>query len=611
MHLTMRKISFLLTFLLTLIWLPGIVKAQSLTISGTVTGSANQPLADVSILVKNTGQGTTTDRQGAFTVSAPANAELVISAQGYQSRLVAVNGKQVLVIQLIEDIARLDEVVVTGLATSVKRRNLANAVATISSRELNGVAPAQTFDAAINGKIPGAYINANSGAPGGGVTVKLRGVTSVFGNTQPLYVVDGVFVDNTATSAGINAITGAAAGGSPTSNQDNPSSRIADLRAEDIENIEILKGASAAAIYGSKAAAGVIIITTKRGKNGRSKISVSQDLGWIKARRLLGVRTFTADRAASLSNDPNASAALRAQFLAAEAAGKIFDYEKEVYGNTAFARNSLLSMSGGNEKTGFYFSVAHKDEEGIVQRTGYNNTSFRLNLDHRINDRIKVALSTNYINSSSDRGLQGNDNAGVTLGVALSSTPGFADLHKDALGNYPANPFAASNPLQTIELMRNNEGVNRFISGGNIEAILQKSATSQTRLVARGGVDFYHLETNALFPSNLQFQAVNKGISIQGGTENLSANYIISLVNNSVVSNKVTLTTSAGITGESGNYNNLLNVATQVISGQSNVDQAGALTATQFRVKYRNDGFFCTGRSPDLRRCDSNRWYQV
>ena len=161
--------------------------------------------------------------------------------------------------------ARLDEVVVTGLATSVKRRNLANSVATISSKQLNGVAPAQTFDAALNGKIPGAYINANSGAPGGGISVKLRGVTSVFGNTQPLYVLDGVYLDNTATSGGLNAVTAAAAGGNA-STQDNPSSRIADLRAEDIENIEILKGASAAAIYGARAAAGVVIITTKRGK---------------------------------------------------------------------------------------------------------------------------------------------------------------------------------------------------------------------------------------------------------------------------------------------------------------------------------------------------------
>ena len=220
-------------------------------------------------------------------LSVPQNAVLIISATGYKTQTIKAGESTELQIKLAEDVSRLDEVVVTGLSTSVKRRNLANAVATITSKELNGTAPAQTFDAALEGKISGAYINANSGAPGGGISVKLRGVTSVYGNTQPLYVVDGVFVDNTSTSAGLNAVTSALANGATTSNQDNPSSRIADLRAEDIENIEILKGASAAAIYGSKAAAGVVIITTKRGKQGKTNISLSQDLGLYKTKKII------------------------------------------------------------------------------------------------------------------------------------------------------------------------------------------------------------------------------------------------------------------------------------------------------------------------------------
>jgi TonB-dependent SusC/RagA subfamily outer membrane receptor len=180
---------------------------------------------------------------------------------------------------MVEDIARLDEIVVSGVSTAIKRRNLANAVVTINATQLNGVAPAQTFDQALNGKIVGANINANSGTPGGGLSVKLRGVTSIYGNTQPLYIIDGVFVDNTATSAGLNYITGAAAGGAFTSTQDNPSGRISDINAEDIQNVEILKGASAAAIYGSRAAAGVIIITTKKDSQERQG-SLFQDLGY-------------------------------------------------------------------------------------------------------------------------------------------------------------------------------------------------------------------------------------------------------------------------------------------------------------------------------------------
>jgi len=573
--------------------LPASLLAQNKTLTGKITDANGNPIAGVSIVVKQTTQGTATDAEGKFKLIVPANATIIISSTGFKSQTIKADAIAAdLVIKLQEDVAHLDEVVVTGLATSVKRRNLANAVATISSKELNGVAPAQTFDAALEGKISGAYINANSGAPGGGISVKLRGVTSVYGNTQPLYVVDGVFVDNTATSGGLNVVTNALANGSPTSNQDNPSSRIADLRAEDIENIEILKGASAAAIYGSKAAAGVVIITTKRGKQGKTQISVSQDVGFIKARKLLGVRTFTAARAASLSSDSATGVALSQQFLAAQAAGQIYDYEKEVYGNTGFARNTVLSMSGGNEKTNFYFSAAQKDEGGIVKNTGYRNSSLRLNLDHRISDNIKIGLSTNYVNSLADRGLTGNDNSGVSLGIALSSTPSFAQLHPDAQGNYPNNPFAASNPLQTIALMENNESVNRFITGVTLDAGLQKSNRSVTKIIARGGLDFYNLVTTALFPSNLQFEAVNKGTSIQGFTQNLNVNYILSLVNTFTPSDKLSFTSSAGLTQENGNYDNLLNVATQTIAGQSNVNQAGALNATQFRSKYQNNGIF-------------------
>jgi len=589
----MRKYFWLLAGWILLALLPGQVFSQNKTVTGKVVDAQGNPVVGASVVIKQTSQGTATDAEGNFKLMVGPNAVIIISSAGFTSQTLKAdqldaNGR----IRLTEDITHLDEVVVTGLTTSVKRRNLSNAVETISARELSGVAPAQTLDGALEGKITGAYINANTGAPGGGISVKLRGVTSVYGNTQPLYVVDGVFVDNTATSGGMNVITNALADGSVTSNQDNPSSRIADIRAEDIENIEILKGASAAAVYGSRAAAGVIIITTKKGKQGRTKVSVSQDLGFIKARKLLGVRTFTADRAASLARDSATGVRLKNEFLGAQSAGQIYDYEREVYGNTGFARNTVLSLSGGNANTGVYFSAAQKDEGGIVKNTGYRNSSLRLNIDHRINDNIKVGVSTNYVNSSADRSVSGNDNVGISLGIALSSTPSFAQLHPDANGNYPNNPFANSNPLQTIAYMRNNEAVNRFITGLSLEAILQKSYKSNTRFVARGGIDFYNLETNVLFPSILQSQAFSKGTSIQGETRNLSTNYILSLVNAFTPSDKLTLTTSAGVTQETGDYNNLLNVATQLISGQSNVNQAGALNATQLRTKYQNDGIF-------------------
>jgi TonB-dependent starch-binding outer membrane protein SusC len=581
----MKKFTCQMLVQLCMALLPQYLLAQEKSISGKVVDANGTPLQSVTITVKPTNLTTLTDADGKFKLTIPSGTGIVVSATGYKTQNISTaEAQQDLLIKLVVDAARLDEVVVTGLATNVKRRNLSNAVATISAKQLDGIAPAQTFDAAINGKIPGAYINASTGAPGGGVSVKLRGVTSIFGNTQPLYVVDGVFMDNSATSGGLNAVTAASSGGNA-SNQDNPSNRIADLRAEDIANIEILKGASAAAIYGSKAAAGVILITTKRGRGGKTNISVSQELGFVKVRKLLGTRPLTEAIVANQGWDV-------AEYKAAVAAGKIYDYEKEMYGQTGLTRNTTLSLNGGNEKTSFYFSAGTKKEDGIVKRTGYSNNSLRLNIDHRITDNIKIGVSTNYINSSADRGLSGNDNAGITFGIALSSTPSFTELHADANGNYPRNRYASSNPIETRDKMINNESVNRFVTGINLDALLFKSNSSVTRFIGRGGFDFYNLETNALFPGSLQFQQVNKGTSIQGFTKNLNTNYILSLVNTFTPSDKLALTTSAGITQETVNYNNLLNVATQVIEGQSNVDQAGALTATQFRTKNKDNGIF-------------------
>ncbi|HVZ98205.1 MAG TPA: TonB-dependent receptor plug domain-containing protein, partial [Chitinophagaceae bacterium] len=293
----MKKL-IIITGIAWLTTLPFLSRAQNGTLNLQIKETNGQPIPGATVLI-NKKRTLVADAQGMISVSDAHNASITISAIGFKSKTIKTDTLTQTSILLDKDVANLDEVVITGFATTIKRRNLANAVTTISSKELSGTAPAQTFDEALEGKIPGAYINANSGAPGGGVSVKLRGVTSIYGTTQPLYVVDGVFVDNSTTSSGLNAVTNAASGGSPTSTQDNPSGRIADLNPEDIESIEILKGASAAAIYGSRAASGVVIITTKRGRQGKTSVNFSQDVGLITVRKLLGVRQFTADRAAS------------------------------------------------------------------------------------------------------------------------------------------------------------------------------------------------------------------------------------------------------------------------------------------------------------------------
>lgn len=578
------------------------VKAQSVSVNGVVHDKTGNPLSGASVTVKGTAQNAVTGADGKFQLTASANQSLVISFTGYATKTVSLrNATYPLKVVLEEDAAQLDEVVVTGLATTVKRRNSANAVAVVSAKDLTGTAPAQTFDAALNGKIVGANITANSGAPGGGISVKMRGVTTIYGNTQPLYVIDGVYVSNRTVSTGLNAVTRASDNGSITSDQDNGTNRIADINPADIENIEILKGASAAAIYGSQAAAGVVIITTKKGKSGKTRINVSQDLGVLSASHLLGQRQFTAETAANLggsatSTNPAtiaARAAIRQQFLDAQAAGKIYDYEKELYGEKGFIRNSRISLNGGNDKTTFFLSSGTQKEDGIIKGTGYQRSSIRLNVDHRITNTVKVGLTSSYTNSSSDRGVTNNDNASVSFGVALAGTPGFMELHKNPNGSYPRNGFSSSNFLETRDKMKNNETINRFTTGFNFEAGLQQSEKSVTKLVARGGIDFYHLKSFVLFPSSLQFEeGATGGHNIQGNVNELNTNWNAGLVNVFRPNENLSFTTTAALTHEYGSYDNIINNATQLIGSETNINQAGAINVTQRRTSYRNDGQF-------------------
>ncbi|ACU61965.1 SusC/RagA family TonB-linked outer membrane protein [Chitinophaga pinensis] len=572
-------------------------------ISGKIKDAVSgKPIPGVTVRIQGTNRGTISDATGVYSLSVPSgNATLLVTFTGYKTQTIKVSpGANVGDITMEEDFAKLDEIVVTGLATSVKRSNLANTVVTINANQLAGTAPAQTFDAALSGKVPGALITANSGAPGGGISVKMRGITSVFGNSQPLYVVDGIFFNNSSIPAGLNDVTGAATAGNP-NNQDNPSSRIADLNPADIENIEILKGASAAALYGAKAAAGVVIVTTKKGRAGKTKVSVNQETGFAKVRHLMGVRTFDAEKAADLAGaasntDPvvqQRRQAYRDQFNAAAAAGKIYDYEKEMYGETGLILNTGLSISGGNEKTTFYMSGNRRQEHGIVKNTGYFNNSARLNIDHKLSDRISLGVTMSYIHSDADRGLTNNDNNGVTYGVALSSTPTFVDLFPNALGEYPRNPFAASNPLETRDKMTNNEVTNRFVGGANLEVRLQQSEHSSTKFIGRGGVDYFNYKTAALFPRDLQFEEnALQGHSIQGNTNNTNTNLGGFLTNTFTPNENIGLTSTLGATLETGYMDNIVTAATNLVSGQSNLDASANTTTRQFRQKYRDNGIF-------------------
>src|SRR6266403_345370 len=267
--------------------------AQTRTITGTVTdASTGQPLEGDRVGVRGTALSVTTGADGKFTLGNVPQGNVVVAIRRIGNNFVDLPlpaGQNELRVALTRDPLRLSDVVVTGQATAVDRRNLANAVATVSGEEVSRVS-AQTVEQALQGKVVGASIQANSGAPGGGMQMQLRGVTSINGSSEPLYVVDGVVVSNVAIPSNQNAVTRSTQGSNPSLTQDNQVNRIADLNPNDIENIEVLKGAAASAIYGSKASNGVIIITTKRGKAGAPQYSLTQRFGTATDSHFLGSR---------------------------------------------------------------------------------------------------------------------------------------------------------------------------------------------------------------------------------------------------------------------------------------------------------------------------------
>ena len=557
-------------------------------LTGKITDSDGEALIGASILVKGTTSGTTTDLDGTFSLTKPeAGSVLEVSYTGFETQEIEITGSETNLTIILElGTSTLDEIVITGLASSVKRANLANAVASISSKELTGVVPQSTVDGALYGKFTGADIRANSGAPGGGFSIRLRGVTSVFLNQQPQYIIDGVYVDNSSISLGTDIVTAAAGGGNTASNQDDASNRIADLIPEDIESIEILKGASAAAIYGVGGAGGVVVIKTKSGGyNQDTRVSLSQTLGFSTPTRLLGTRGW--DRAKVESVFGAGDAALF------DLNGEI-DYEKEVFDNQPLQAISALSVSGGSEKTKFYVSGTYRDQGGIVDNTGYQKYSFRANIGHKLTDRLTLNLSTQYIHGDADRGLFNNSNANTTVGYALPFTKPWENLFPDENGNYPAGG-AGSNALETIALTTNKELINRFFGSLNATYTIVQQDNQTLKAGVELGLDQYTLRTRGLFPQSLSFYrdpGSLRGVSIAGTGYSNRTNMSAFLVHDYYTSGGLNFRTQVGVIQLDAFRDVITTIASGLNGSQTNVDQAENISVGQTRLEQQEKGFF-------------------
>ncbi|HEU5303949.1 MAG TPA: SusC/RagA family TonB-linked outer membrane protein [Gemmatimonadales bacterium] len=587
--------TFLSLFLLSV----QLVGAQVRQVSGRVTNAQTQQgLAGATVAVSGTGIVAETNNEGNYLVNLPdGDQTLIVRAIGFKRQQVSLPASQSTAdVALDPDVFKLQEIVITGQATGVERQNLPNAVATVSASELNR-APSPTLESALQGKIPGSYIQSNSGAPGGGYQLNLRGVSTINASVDPLYVVDGIVVSNAAIPNGQNAVSCAQCGGNPR-NQDNPVNRIADLNPQDIERIEVLKGGSAAAIYGSKATNGVVVITTKRGQAGRPQFSISQKLGVSSRANSLGSRTFnTLDEALSFSTDT-------AAVMAAFQPGRSFDFEDELFGRKGLSYETNASVSGGTENTQYYVSGLVKNDEGIGINTGYKKQSLRSNLDQELGGGFQLQVNLDGTHSLSNRGLSNNDNSSTSPYMILSATPSFINLLpaggiRDGLtaADFPVNTFGLSNPLQTFNFLKNEEDVWRFLGTTTLRWSALRSARSHLQLIGVGGVDYFQQDNNLVSPPELQFENADgqPGTVVVSKSSNRNLNAALNLshtFNPSASDEGTQWTTSAGIQYEERRLYATQVLGRTLLGGQESPQQTTSQTVSSRLEPVRDLGIF-------------------
>ena len=584
---------------------PGIVRAQATReITGKVvqTGT-NAPLADATVGVLGSPAGVRTNDQGVYRIRVPeGDVTLLVRAIGFkrgQARVTA--GQSTADFTLEKDVLQLEGVTVTGTASTIEKKNAATSVSTVSADELTR-APAVSVENALQGKVVGASISMNNGAPGGGAQVQIRGASSLIGNTQPLFVVDGVVVSNS-----VRSTRQAVATGSLNSGEENGTNRLADINPNDIESIEVLKSTAAAAMYGSLATNGVVLITTKRGKAGAPRFNITQRFGTFEAIRLKESRHFeTLDELLSVGatqGNPDAQAAARA---VCTPNCPYHDYQKEMFGRTDPSYETVLSLTGGATNTRYFVSGFNRFEAGTAMNTDAKRQSLRANVDQNIGSKITVGLNANMLRSFSQRGVSNNDNTFSSPIYAFGYTPGVLNLQKkDENGNYLFNPFppggvkAASNPFQTFDLMRTDEDVYRIIGGGRANWSAWTGEKGALQITASGGVDRFSSENYVYAPTALQFQQPGSnqggsfpGVAIQGNGTELNTSFQSAAVFDWTFGSFLRTTTQAGIQYTGRDLNDYNIQGRGLTPQQYNAAGAANTAVNQNRQLVRNQSYF-------------------
>ncbi len=586
-------------------------------VSGKVSSNSGASVESVAVTVKGTKFGGLADNAGTYSFTAPLTAgkyTLVFAGVGFQQQelplTVGADKSYTVDVQLTERISKLDEVVVTGTSQGTTRRQLGSYVSSVQADDLNKGATGNIL-AALQGKTAGAQITQNSGDPAGGISVRLRGISSISSSSEPLYIIDGVIVNN-----GTNRVTNTSGnydGGNFVGSVGQ--SRLVDINPNDIERVEVLNGAAAAAIYGSRANAGVVQIFTKKGKSGAPSISFSTSYMASSLRKKLDV-----NRAATKFGGPTDGPGAQTQDILTPALTTTtpvtrYDYQDYIFRNANGIDNNI-SVSGGTDKTKYYLSGSYFYNQGIIPNTDFQRFSFRSNIDQVLNKWASFNLGLNYINSSANEKPDGN-----SFFSPMNSVTIIGNFHniwqRDALGNILAvGERGRANPVSVIEDIKQKQTTNRVIANMGLKLKPIKHLTVDYTMgidnYTQNGTTYippfaYNVST-AFFGGGAGLDPTQNGYSSTANNSFFAINHDINATYNIDITSKISSVTQVGFSQqyEKNNYALLqgrglapfvqtVNGASTILPGvddRSEISVSG--TFLQQNFKYRNQ-FFLTG----------------
>lgn len=481
--------------------------AQEKTVTGKVTDESGNPIPNASVIVKGTNAGTSTLTDGSFSIKVPSGGRiLVFSAVDMGTKEVTIGNQTVISVALVTEEKSMEEVVVVGYGT-VRKRELTGSVGQIKGADLQN-RPIQGPDQALRGQVAGVTVNQSSGTPGASMSVNIRGTGSINASSQPLYVIDGIPI-NTGSYSQIGV-------GGQTLNA------LADINPNEIESFEVLKDAAAVAIYGARASNGVVLITTKRGANKKTKINVNSYYGVAEVAKRIPVLTgpqFIELLQEGVQN--RFGAGIRPSQLGlvgydnTPSSYPTNDWQDLIF-REAPIRSYDVSAQGGNDRTKFFISGSIFDQDGIVINSNFKRYNFRMNIDNKVSDKFKITSGIALSRSVSNRVRNDNNIYGV---VSTSLLLGSYFPAYNANGTYGRDPNASiENPLANAYEVSNDVRNNRILANIGAEYEILKGLSFRTQF----SVDYLNFREQYYIPSTHLQGAGTRGDGSEGYTQDLN-----------------------------------------------------------------------------------------